>query len=199
MSCDEQLVLVVHDCHILAGNPPITSSSVGYHIVIVKASSACRHSNGNALLSQRVLCIRPFTNHILPPITLQVRIITNSSQSAASQTTFEPVLLHSTTKPRAPLPYNPLHPLLAGWVCDWKRAGLFRVSTVRVGVLLSTTSGRHRFVDRRVSSSLLLAMERMNEAGGVLGMMVQPVLGNPDSDTAARNTQTATELIGENG
>lgn len=73
----------------------------------------------------------------------------------------------------------------------------FRARTWRVGVLFSTT-GVTAAVERTQQAATLLAIEEINESGGVLGLPIEPVLYDPES-RPKRYGELAKVLCDEDG
>ena len=68
-----------------------------------------------------------------------------------SSSAFKPSLVHSTTKARAALPFNPLDAQSVGVLCDWsanKETGLVHVDVLPVGLLMRVKAGTYALCDR---------------------------------------------------
>jgi len=71
--------------------------------------------------------------------------------------------------------------LVAGWLCYRHGPSLVRSDPIRVGVLHSLT-GTMAISEQSVVDATLLAIEELNEQGGLLGRSILPVVADGESD-----------------
>lgn len=103
-------------------------------------------------------------------------------------------ILSSSPRAVEALPYSPWLLESQGFACDWtsdKKGAKYVLPTSKIGLLHSISGPRASMERNAVLFAELLAIEEINQKGGVLGRRIRPVIGNANTTESIVSAVTA--------